>query len=119
MIDETSPMNNIEDIKKRFAEVNQISEEETERLIGANTVDEVMENIKNFTTQKIRSNMVMNRAQRRKIKKKAGMKKFDLIADTTKKLNMINLIRELRKLNEEKEREIERNEVSEESNLHV
>lgn len=50
----------------------------------------------------------MNREQRRAVKKKMGKKgreEFDLIADTAKKLNYIDLIQKLRKLNEEKENE--------------
>ena len=57
----------------------------------------------------------MNRAQRRALKKKVGSKKYaemvangdvvETISETAKKLNYIDLIQKLRKLNEEKEKE--------------
>jgi len=61
----------------------------------------------------------MNRAQRRALKKKIGAKKYaemigsgdvvETVSETAKKLNYIDLIQKLRKLNEEKEKEIEEN----------
>ena len=58
----------------------------------------------------------MNRAQRRALKKKVGAKKYaemvaesgdvvGAVSETAKKLNYIDLIQKLRKLNEQKETE--------------
>lgn len=58
----------------------------------------------------------MNRAQRRALKKKVGAKKYaemiansgdeiSMINETAEKLNYIDLIQKLRKLNEKKEKE--------------
>jgi len=58
----------------------------------------------------------MNRAQRRALKKKVGAKKYaemvsesgneiTMINETAEKLNYIDLIQKLRKLNEKKEKE--------------
>ena len=99
------------DLIARFAEVNGISIEEATNLIGAETDDQILENIKKFTVEKINKNMPpLNRAQRRALAKKAknkGLSKSaqDNIAETTKRLNYIDLIQRLRKLNEEKENE--------------
>lgn len=49
-----------------------------------------------------------NRAERRAFAKKAGKKgrqQFDLITETARKLNYIDLIQKMRQLNEEKEKE--------------
>ena len=56
----------------------------------------------------------MNRAQRRALKKKVGAKRYaemvadgdivDAVSETAAKLNYIDLIQKLRKLNEEKEK---------------
>ena len=54
------------------------------------------------------SNIVLNRAQRRALAKKAGKKgraQLDTIGETAKKLDYIDLIQKLRKMNEEKEKE--------------
>ncbi len=100
-----------QDILKRFAEVNQVSEEEATQLVGADTVEEMMAKINQLSTRKIRAQMPpMNRKQKRALKKKMGKNNFEVISDTATKLNMIHLIQELRKLNAEKEKEIAQNE---------
>lgn len=105
-----------DDLVKRYAEVQQISIEEAEEQVGAPTEEEVLKKIADKTVEKINSTRVpMNRAQRRALKKKVGAKKYaemvangdvvEAITDTAKKLNYIDLIQKLRKLNEEKENE--------------
>lgn len=109
-----------EQLLKRFAEAQGVSEEEAVNLIGGETADDVLNNIKNFTRQKISENMPpMNRKQRR-----AWMKKHkrhikstaETVTDTAQKLNYIDLIKKLRELNEKKEKEIEENENAIENN---
>jgi len=56
----------------------------------------------------------MNRKQRRALAKKLGKKRqpqmeMEMVADAAEKLNYIDLIQKLRKLNEQKEKEIEEN----------
>ena len=104
-----------EDLIKRYAEIQEVSVEEAEAEIGADTVDKILKNIENKTIEKIRSQQPqLNRAQRRALKKKVGAKKYAemiaesgdevaAISETAKKLNYIDLIQKLRKLNEEKE----------------
>ena len=105
-----------EDLIRRYAEVQQISIEEAEEQVGAPTEQEVLEKIADKTVEKINNTRVpMSRAQRRALKKKVGTKKYaemvangdvvEAITDTAKKLNYIDLIQKLRKLNEEKENE--------------
>ena len=107
----------INEVIERFAEVQKISIEEAKQLIGAETEEEVLKNISNYTLEKIRSKQpAMNRAQRRALKKKVGAKRYaemvsesgneiTMINETAEKLNYIDLIQKLRKLNEEKEKE--------------
>lgn len=117
---EMSPIDEASDIKltrqeliKRFAEIQQISVEEAEQQVGAPTEEEILKKISDKTIEKINSTRVpMNRAQRRALKKKVGAKKYaemvangdvvETISETAKKLNYIDLIQKLRKLNEEK-----------------
>ena len=106
-----------EEVIKRYAEIHQISIEEAQSQVGANTIDEILKNIQDKTLEKIRSQQLpMNRAQRRALKKKMGAKKYaemaaeggdvmETVSETAKKLNYIDLIQKLRKLNEEKENE--------------
>ena len=105
-----------EELIERFAEIQQISKEEAEIQIGAPTEEEILKNIQDKTIEKINSTRVpMNRAQRRALKKKVGAKKYaEMVADsgdivgavseTARKLNYVDLIQKLRKLNEEKEK---------------
>lgn len=107
----------IEDVIKKYAEVHQISVEEAEAEIGAETVGEMLKNIQKKTLETIRAKQPpMNRAQRRALKKKVGAKKYaemvgqsndvvEAVAETAKKLNYIDLIQKLRELNAKKENE--------------
>ena len=105
-----------EELIKRYAEVQQITEQEANEQVGADTIEEVLKNIEQKTLEKIRSKQPpMNRAQRRALKKKLGTRKYaemvanggdavEAVTETAKKLNYIDLIQKLRKLNEEKEK---------------
>lgn len=107
----------IEEVIKRYSEIHQISIEEAQSQVGADTIDKILKNIQDKTLEKIRSQQLpMNRAQRRALKKKVGAKKYaemaagngdvvEAVSETAKKLNYIDLIQKLRKLNEEKEQE--------------
>ena len=110
---------------KRFAEIQGITYEEAEEKIGAPTDEEILKKIEQFTLQMIneRSKQKLNRAQRRALEKKVGKKKFaeiyntdegavDAISDTTRKLGYIDLIQKLRALNEKNEKENEINETA-------
>ena len=106
-----------EELIKRYAEIQQLSIEEANEQVGAETIEEVLKNIENKTIEKINSTRVpMNRVQRRALKKKVGAKKYaemvnesgdvvSAVSETAKKLNYIDLIQKLRKLNEKKENE--------------
>ena len=105
-----------DELVQRYAEIQNITIEQAEQEVGAPTDYEVLKNIEEKTIEKIRKTQVpMNRAQRRALKKKVGSKKYaemvangdvvETISDTAKKLNYIDLIQKLRKLNEEKEKE--------------
>lgn len=114
-IDQINEKLNREDLIKRYAEIQNISIEQAQEEVGAPTEEEILKKIEDKTLEKIRSTQVpMNRAQRRALKKKLGAKKYaelatetgsvtDTISDTAKKLNYIDLIQKLRKLNKEKE----------------
>lgn len=120
---EIDPVDEAADIKltereliERYATIQGISYEEAELQVGAATADEILKNIENKTIEKINSTRVpMNRAQRRALKKKVGAKKYaemvaesgdvtTAVSETAAKLNYIDLIQKLRKLNEEKEK---------------
>ena len=106
-----------EELIKRYAEIQQLSIEEANEQVGAETIEEVLKNIENKTIEKINSTRVpLNRAQRRALKKKVGAKRYaemvtesgdvvSAVSETAKKLNYIDLIQKLRKLNEKKEKE--------------
>ena len=106
-----------EELIKRYAEVQGITEEQAREEVNAPTVDEILKKIQDKTLEKIRSQQPpMNRAQRRALKKKVGAKKYaemlgngmnevEAVVETAKKLNYIDLIQKLRKLNEKKENE--------------
>lgn len=105
-----------QELIERYAQIQNINIEQAIKELDAPTVEEVLQNIQNKTLEKIQSTQVpLNRAQRRALKKKVGAKKYaELLAqegnevaavsETAKKLNYINLIQKLRKLNEEKEK---------------
>lgn len=104
-----------EELIERYAKIQQISIEEAEEQVGAPTEEEILKKIEQKTIEKINSTRVpMNRAQRRALKKKVGAKKYaemvaesgdvtTAISQTAQKLNYIDLIQKLRKLNKEKE----------------
>ena len=105
-----------EELIKRYADIQKITLEKANEQVGADTIEEVLKKIEEKTLEKIRSQQPpMNRAQRRALKKKIGAKKYaemvanggdavEAVAETAKKLNYIDLIQKLRKLNEEKEK---------------
>lgn len=105
-----------EELIKRYADIQKITLEEANEQVGADTIEEVLKRIEEKTLEKIRATQPpMNRAQRRALKKKLGAKKYaemvadsgdavGAVAETAKKLNYIDLIQKLRKLNEEKEK---------------
>lgn len=104
-----------EELIERYAEIQNISIEQAREEIGAPTEEEILKKIQDKTIEKINSTRIpMNRAQRRALKKKVGAKKYaemvaesgdvvGAVSETAKKLNYIDLIQKLRKLNEEKE----------------
>ena len=106
-----------EELITRYASIQNINYEEAEAAIGAATEEEILKNIQEKTLEKIRNSQApMNRAQRRALKKKIGTKKYnqmfandndtvEAINETAAKLNYIDLIQKLRKLNEQKEAE--------------
>lgn len=70
-------------------------------------IESVTNSITNSIDEKF-SQPVLNRAQRRALMKKQGKKgrqQSNIIVDTAKKLDYIDLIQRLRKLNEKKEKE--------------
>lgn len=104
---------------QRFATIQNISYEEAAKLIGGDNDDAILKNISNFTIKEIqeKSNTKLNRAQRRALKKKIGSKRMaqvvtqpqdipEVISEATTKLNYIDLIQRLRKMNEKQENEI-------------
>lgn len=58
------------DLIKRFAEIQGIDYAEAEKLIGAETDEEIMKKITDFTITKINGGVRLNRAQRRALAKK-------------------------------------------------
>lgn len=101
---------------ERYATIQNISFEEAEAEIGAPTEEEILKNIQDKTIEKIKSRQIpMNRAQRRALKKRVGAKKYAemvneagemaVVSEMAQKLNYIDLIQKLRKLNEKKEKE--------------
>ena len=103
-----------DELIERYATIQQISIEQAREEVGAPTEEEILKKIQDKTIEKINSTRVpMNRAQRRALKKKVGAKKYaemvaeggdvvSAVSETAKKLNYIDLIQKLRKLNEEK-----------------
>lgn len=95
----------IQELIKIFAQVNNISEEEAkEQLSAAETPEQMLELIKNINLEKIYSQTPqLNRAQRRALAKKkdrSGRNQLEIITETAKKMNYINLIQKLRELNQ-------------------
>ena len=119
--EDDDPTLTVGELVARFALIQNISKEEAREQVGADTPEEVLKKIQEKTIEKINSTRArMNRAQRRALKKKVGAKKYaeivnesgdvvGAVSETAKKLNYIDLIQKLRKLNEEKEKEFEEN----------
>lgn len=113
--EDNDPTLTVDELVARFALIQNISKEEAREQVGADTPEEVLKKIQDKTIEKINSTRVpMNRAQRRALKKKVGAKKYaemvaesgdvtTAISQTAQKLNYIDLIQKLRKLNKEKE----------------
>ena len=105
------------DLIKRFAEIQGIDYAEAEKQVGADSDEEIMKKITDFTITKINGGVKLNRAQRRALAKQNKGKKakmaqksqIDEINETAAKLNYIDLIQKLRELNEKKAKEIEEN----------
>ena len=105
----------VDELIERFAQIQNITKEEAREQVGADTPEEVLKKIQDKTIEKINSTRVpMNRAQRRALKKKVGAKKYaemvsesgdvvTAVSETAAKLNYVDLIQKLRKLNKEKE----------------
>jgi len=105
----------VDELIERYAKIQNISIEQAKEEVGAPTEEEILKKIQDKTIEKINSTRVpMNRAQRRALKKKVGAKKYaemvaesgdvtGVISETAAKLNYIDLIQKLRKLNKEKE----------------
>ena len=94
-------------IIENFANVQGLTYEEAEALINAKNDADILKNIEKWTKNKINSTLHPNRAQRRAWKRKNRNQPAAVsIADTATKLNYIDLISKLRKLNEQKEREL-------------
>ena len=116
-----------QELIERYAQIQGISIEDAKEQIDAPTEEEVLKKIADKTVDKINSTRVpMNRAQRRALRKKVGAKKYaemvnesgdvvEAVSETAKKLNYIDLIQKLRKLNEEKENEINGNDDDKEN----
>lgn len=102
------------ELYERFAEANNISIDEAEKLISGDNSEQILNNISRYTLNQIRlkNNIPLNRAQRRALAKKAGKSgknAVETVTETATKLNYIDLIQKLRKLNEEKEKEKKEN----------
>lgn len=96
------------ELLERFAQIQKMSYEEAEKAVGDDTAEKILKNIRHFTAVQIRErNMPKNRQQRRAFAKKfgVGMEKWDVAAEYAVKLNYIDLIQKMRKLNEKKETE--------------
>ena len=108
-----------EELIERFAAIQGISKEEALEKVGADTEYEILKKIQDFTIEKINSTQIkLNRAQRRALQKKYGknatlemtpQQQMEAINETAKKLNYIDLIQKLRKLNEQKAKENDEN----------
>ena len=115
--EDNDPTLTVDELVARFALIQNISKEEAREQVGADTPEEVLNKIQEKTIEKINSTSVpMNRAQRRTLKKKVGAKRYaemvaengneiEAISETARKLNYVDLIQKLRKLNKEKAQE--------------
>ena len=112
---EINELPNRNDLIQRFSEIQGITYEEAEQEVGAESEEEIMRKITDFTIKKSNGGIKLKRAQRRALAKKNKGKKaqmaqksqIDEINETATKLNYIDLIQKLRVLNEKKAKEIE------------
>jgi len=77
-----------------------------EEVLATNNIEEIVEKTTSAIENKVNQLQFHNRAERRAFAKKlgkAGRAQFSSISETAKKLNYIDLIQKLRKLNNEKE----------------
>lgn len=111
---DNDPTLTVDELIARFAVIQNITEEEARTVIGADTPEEVLKKIQDYTIKKVREQVVhLNRAQRRALQKKYGKgaklgtldEQQAVINETAQKLSYIDLIQKLRKLNEEKAKE--------------
>ena len=80
----------------------------TDEVLTADNIEEIVEETTSAIENKIQQPQFHNRAERRAFAKKlgkTGRAQFGSISETAKKLNYINLIQQLRELNEKKENE--------------
>ena len=79
-----------------------------DEVLATNNIEEIVEETTSAIENKIQQPQFHNRAERRAFAKKLGKAsraQFGSISETAKKLNYINLIQQLRELNEKKENE--------------
>lgn len=79
-----------------------------DEVLATNNIEEIVEETTSAIENKIQQPQFHNRAERRAFAKKlgkTGRAQFGSISETAKKLNYINLIQQLRELNEKKENE--------------
>lgn len=79
-----------------------------DEVLVTNNIEEIVEKTTSAIENKIQQPQFHNRAERRAFAKKlgkTGRAQFGSISETAKKLNYINLIQQLRELNEKKENE--------------
>ena len=94
-------------------EIMKMVEDQFNPTMIEQSINQIIQNFEDQGLTKVEATDAMNRAQRRALKKKVGAKKYaemvangdvvETISETAKKLNYIDLIQKLRKLNEEKE----------------
>lgn len=80
----------------------------SDEVLTADNIEEIVEETTSAIENKIQQPQFHNRAERRAFAKKlgkTGRAQFGSISETAKKLNYINLIQQLRELNEKKENE--------------
>ena len=79
-----------------------------DEVLTTNNIEEIVEETTSTVENKVNQLQFHNRAERRAFAKKlgkTGRAQFGSISETAKKLNYINLIQQLRELNEKKENE--------------
>ena len=80
----------------------------SDEVLTTDNIEEIVEETTSAIENKIKQPQFHNRAERRAFAKKlgkTGRAQFGSISETAKKLNYINLIQQLRELNEKKENE--------------